>query len=85
MFGNLSRLETLHWCPCHNCTIMPTFIECKCCQEVADLLQDKLSKGCVTKHKDFDVLCLNKTVLETAYIKHRRYKKIFTNVKDMSS
>ena len=25
---NSSRLENLHWCTCHHCTVMPTFIEC---------------------------------------------------------
>ena len=25
---NSSRLENLHWCTCHHCTFMPTFIEC---------------------------------------------------------
>ena len=25
---NSSRLENLHWCSCHHCTVMPTFIEC---------------------------------------------------------
>lgn len=81
---NSSRLENLYWCKCHHCTVMPTFVECKCCQEVSGLLQEKLANGCVTKHKDFELLCLNKTVLETAFIKHRRYKKIFTDVKEMT-
>ena len=31
---NSSRLENLHWCTCHHCIVMPTFIECKCCEEL---------------------------------------------------
>ena len=47
---NSSRRESLHWCKCSHCTVMPTFIECKCCKEFKDLLDDKLSVICVTNH-----------------------------------
>ena len=47
---------------------MPTFIECKCCEEFPDLLKDKLDDSCITDHKDFDVLCLHNSVLETAFL-----------------
>ena len=30
---NSSRTENLHWCKCAHCTIMPSFVECKCCKE----------------------------------------------------
>ena len=63
---------------------MPTFIECKCCKESKDLLDDKLSAGCVTNHEAFDTLILNKSVLEVAFIKHRRCKNNFTKVKEMT-
>ena len=59
---NSSRLQNLHWCTCHHCTVMPTFVECKCCEEFPELLKDKLNNACITDHKDFDVLCLHKSV-----------------------
>ena len=80
-----SRLENLHWCRCCKCTIMPTFKECKCCIEFSKLLRDKLEGvRCITEHKDFDIICLHKTVLQTAFIQHCRYKKNFTDVKNMT-
>ena len=81
---NSSRLENLHWCTCHHCTVMPTFIECKCCEEFPDLLKDKLDDACITDHKGFDVLCLHNSVLETAFIRHRRYKNNYTDAKEMT-
>jgi len=82
---NSSRLENLHWCRCFHCTVMPTFIECKCCKEYQGLLGDKLEVGCITENTNFDTLCLNKIVLETAFIRHRRYKNNFTDVKEMTA
>ena len=81
---NSSRLENLHWCTFHHCTLMPTFIECKCCEEFPDLLKDKLDDSCITDHKDFDVLCLHNSVLETAFIRHRRYKNNYTDAKEIT-
>lgn len=75
---NFSRQENLHWCKCLYCTVMPTFIKCKCCEKFKDLLDDKLSAGYVTNHEDFDMLTLNKSALEMAVIKPLSlYIKIF--------
>ena len=82
---NSSRQENLYWCKCTHCTVMPTLIECKCCREFQGLLDDKLENGCITSHKNFDTLCLCNIVLETAFIRYRRYKNIFTDVKDMTA
>ena len=42
------------------------------------ILQNKLENiECITDHKDFDTLILNKNVLETAFIKHRCSKNNF--------
>ena len=38
----------------------------------------------LTDHKDFDVLCLHNSVLETAFIRHRRYKNNYTDAKEMT-
>ena len=70
---NSSRLENLYWCT-HVIIVQSCqhFIECKCCEEFPDLLKDKLDDACITDHKDFYVLCLHNSVLETAFIRHRR-------------
>ena len=60
---------------------MPAFTECKCCKEFKDMLDDKLSAGCVANH---EALMLNKSIIEVAFIKHRRYKGNFTEVKEMT-
>ena len=86
--GDSSRLENLHWCKCKKCVIFENFkiIECKCCREYSDLLNEKLNDiVCITEHPDFDILCLNKTVLETALIRHRRYNQNFRELASYSN
>ena len=39
---NSSRQENLYWCKCTHCTVMPIFIQCRCCIEFQGLLGDKL-------------------------------------------
>ena len=47
---------------------MPTLYESKCCREYRYLLNDKLEEiKCITDNKDFEILCLNKTILDTAF------------------
>ena len=69
--SNSSRLENLHLCSCTVCVIWFTMTlhETKCCRE-CNILGEKLEGiKCITEHKDFNILCLNKTVLETACIR----------------
>ena len=68
-----SRLENLHWCRCkNNCVILHTLIECKCCREYENLLSSKLQNiECISQHEIFQTLCLNTTVLETAFVLHQ--------------
>ena len=82
-----SRLENLHWCKCKGrCSIQPTIVECKCCKECDRLLSSRLHKiDCITQHEEFATLCLNTTVLETAFILHRRRNKIFKEYDKMSN
>ena len=82
-----SRLENLHWCKCTHCCIMPTLIEAKCCRECENLLEDKLDfSKCITDYEEFDTLCLNEIVLNTASIQYnRRFKKNYKMVKDMNN
>ena len=65
---NPSRQENLHWCKCSDCTVMPTFIECRCCKKFKNLLDDELSSGCITNHEAIDTLILSKSDLEIAFI-----------------
>ncbi|XP_057290739.1 uncharacterized protein LOC130613407 [Hydractinia symbiolongicarpus] len=83
-----SRLENLHWCKCKKCDIheLMTVKECKCCLEFTTLLGEKLEENtCITLHKDFNILCLNRTVLETASIRHRRYQNNFKDIKSFQN
>ena len=81
-----SRLENLHWCTCGHCRIMPSLVESKCCRECANLLEDKLDNvKCVCEHEELETLCLNKIVLNTAFIQYRRYKNKYKLVKQMNN
>ena len=78
-----SRLENLHWCTCKICVIgiEMTLDECKCCRE-CNILGEKLEGiQCITENDDFKILCLNKIVLETACIRHRRYNNNFKDLR----
>ena len=82
-----SRLENIHWCTCTHCSVMPSLVESQCCKELANLLESKLNKvaACITEHEEFETLCLNKIVLNTAFIQFRIYKKNFKLVKEMNN
>ena len=82
-----SRLENLHWCRCkNNCVILHTLIECKCYREYENLLSSKLQNiDCISQHEEFQTLCLNTSVLETAFVLHRRRNRIFKELDKMSN
>lgn len=44
------------WCMCGVCVAMPTEVENKCCKR----------RTCVTSYHQFAILCIDRTVLETA-------------------
>ena len=72
-----SRLEILHWYTCGKCVITFSMAleEYKCCRESASLLSEKLEgKKCITDNNYFKILCLNRTILETACVRQRRYE-----------
>ena len=81
---NSSRLEIYtgaHVIIIQSCQYL---LNVKCCEEFPDLLKDKLDDACITDHKDFYVLCLHKSVLETVFIRHHRYKNKYTDGKEMT-
>ena len=79
-----SRLENLHWCTCHVCVVICFTMqleEAKCHRETSELLREKFDGvKCIPQNKDSQVLCLNRTVCETACIRHRRYENKFEHM-----
>jgi hypothetical protein len=48
---------------------LPTQDECKCCKDFQHFVDQNIGDDCnITLHQDFETVCLNRTVLETAYI-----------------
>ena len=82
-----SRLENMHWCTCSECSIMPTLLESKCCQEFKILLGDKLTDEvkCIIKDPHFDDICLKRNILEASYIQHRRYRNNFKEIENINN
>ena len=68
---------TLEFCTCQNCVILPTQEECKCCKDFQHFVDQYIGDDCtcITLHQDFETVCLNTTVLETACICFFRYKR----------
>ena len=57
------------WCLCGKCLVMPTAIECTCCQELQELEECFEESGaCVTNLEVFKIVCLDKDVLYTALV-----------------
>ena len=82
-----SRLDNLHWCTCLHCTVIPTLVESKFCKEYSELLRDKLDGvNCIyiTQESDFVVNVFASICSGTAFIRHRRYKNNFTDVKKLT-
>ena len=48
---------------------MPSRRESICCQEFEHYMAEYLSQPatCITRHQDFELVCLNSPVLETAF------------------
>ena len=79
-----TRLGNTTWCTCKICKFYENMNteSCRCFQEDAALLGDKLENiVCVTQNADFAILCLSKPVLEKACIRPRKHNKTF---RDMS-
>ena len=54
------------WCKCFKCNVEKREIDCLCCLEVTALNEkfDKFSVKCVTEAEGFQILCVNKEMLE---------------------
>ena len=64
------RGMSLDWCTCENCTILSTFDERLCCNELDHYVTDYINSHTkrISLHPDFDTVCLNPVILETVYI-----------------
>ena len=78
-------MENLHWCRCKNhCVILHTLVECKCCREYENLLSSKLQNiDCISQHEEFKTLCLNNTVLQTAFVRCTIYDEEIEFLKNL--
>ncbi|KAL9976758.1 hypothetical protein ACROYT_G014087 [Oculina patagonica] len=62
------RTANTSWCACDVCELMPTEKECVCCKELKFLSKVVKDLSCVTKHSNFEAVCLNRDVLWTALV-----------------
>ena len=64
----LERSFDLTWRNCGECMIMLSRRESICCQEFEHYMAEYLSQSasCISRHQDFELVCLNSAVLETA-------------------
>ncbi|XP_062609448.1 P2X purinoceptor 7-like [Saccostrea cucullata] len=71
------RGDNTNWCTCGHCDILPSQRECVCCKEFEHYAENYISSlcPCISQHSDFDMVCLNRVVLETAYVAFLRYKR----------
>jgi hypothetical protein len=67
-----------NFCLCGNCENLPSIRECLCCKEFEHYDENNITEEvqCISQHPEFDLICLNKTVLETAYVSFMRYKRL---------
>ena len=64
-------LRGTSWCEGAKCAPMSSGVECQCCKEmegVVECVAGNESHQCITDHKQFEVVCLNKDVLYTALV-----------------
>ncbi|KAK3708356.1 hypothetical protein QZH41_004266 [Actinostola sp. cb2023] len=75
-----SRLGNTDWCECSECQQMPTGAESLCCHEidaVLEKMEDHEAYGfvnCVTEIPAFSSVCMDKDVLQTAFITFLLYE-----------
>lgn len=74
-----------NFCTCENCIPLQKRRESLCCRDFQHYNEHYITEvnSCITLHSDFDIICLNKTVLETAYVIFMRYKKMKGRAPDL--
>ena len=67
-----------NFCSCEHCALLPKQRECLCCKQFQHYDEHYITEDipCISLHPDFDIICLNNTVLETAYVVFMRYKRL---------
>ena len=72
----MTELKRKNWCNCGECIIMLLRRESICCQEFEHYMAEYLSQSVtrISRHQDFELVCLNSAVLETAYVGYLRFK-----------
>ena len=70
---NFCRQENLYWYQCTHCYIMPTIIECRCCRECENLLEEKLDRvKCITEQEIFLYVSKNCSQCNTSILRSLR-------------
>ena len=65
----LGRVGNKEWCNCDQCKREIRDVDSLCCTEVAAIVEEKFEgKKCVTLAKEFELLCLNKTILKNVLV-----------------
>jgi hypothetical protein len=56
-------------CSCGHCARLPKQRECLCCKQFQRYDEHYITEDmpCISLHPDFDIICLDNTVLETVY------------------
>jgi hypothetical protein len=67
-----------NFCSCRHCALLPKQRECLCCKQFQHYDEHYITEDipCISLHPDFDIICLNNTVLETADVVFMRYKRL---------
>ena len=82
----LGRVGNKDWCKCGQCKTEIREIDSLCCTEVPAILDKFEGKKCITLAYEFELLCLNKTILKNVLVGlHETRGDPLENDKDLQS